>query len=324
MANEAPVPKKVLLFGATGVIGKDILNALVDDKASFEKIGIFTSPGTAEKKAGALAELKAKGIQVVVGDVSKEDDVRKAFQDYDTVVSALGRNVITAQIPLLTIAESTPSIHTFYPSEYGTDIEYGPSSATEPPHQKKLQVRKHIRDNIKRLKATLLVTGPYSDLYIGKMSGDAAEAGTFDVKAKKAILLGSGDDKVSFTTMADVGKLLVAALKTPTSTSPRILKVNSFTTTPNEILAEFKKQSGAKWDVSYTALDTLKILEKEAWAKQSPIATVYTLRRIWTEGGTLYEERDNGKIGEPTTETLEEQVSKALEKETAAFQSGEL
>lgn len=185
-------------------------------------------------------------------------------------------------------------------------------------------MRKYIKENVKRLKITYLVTGPYSDLYIGKLDGEAAKTGSFDAKAKQAVLLGSGKDRVSFTTMKDVGRLLVAALVTPTHESPRTLKVNSFTTTPDDILEEFEKQSNSKWKVSYTSLEKLRQLEKEAWEKQSPIATVYTLRRIWTEGGTLYETRDNEKIGNPPTETLELQVKGALETEVAGFQSGAL
>lgn len=314
MPNESTVPKKVLVFGATGVIGKYILAALVEGKSSFDKIGIFTSAETVETKKTEIDQAKSNGVDIVVGDVNSEEDVKRALQDYDTVVSALGRNVILAQIPLLKLAESAPTIHTFYPSEYGTDIEYGPSSVNEKPHQLKLQVRKYIREHVKKLNITYLVTGPYSDLYIGKLGGEAEAAGSFDVHAKKAILLGSGDEKVSFTTMKDVGTLLVAALHTPPSDNPRILKVNSFTTTPNAILAEYERQTNAKWDVAHTGLDRLKDLEEQFWKSEKPFATVFTLRRIWTEGGTLYDARDNGKIGEPKLETLEEQIRKAIER----------
>lgn len=185
-------------------------------------------------------------------------------------------------------------------------------------------MRAHIKSNIKKLRITYLVTGPYSDLYIGKLRGDASATGSFDVSAKKAVLLGSGKDPVSFTTMKDVGRLLAAALHTPSATSPRVLKVNSFTATPDEILELFEKETGSKWEVSYTSLDLLRRLEKEAWESGSPLATVYTLRRIWTEGGTLYDERDNGKIGAPATESLEEQVRKAVKVEAEGFQSGAL
>jgi aspartate-semialdehyde dehydrogenase len=80
MATEADLPKKILLFGATGVIGEYILQALIDEKASFEKIGIFTSPGTAEKKKETIEALKNQGVHVIVGDVNNEGDVKKAYE----------------------------------------------------------------------------------------------------------------------------------------------------------------------------------------------------------------------------------------------------
>jgi hypothetical protein len=175
-------------------------------------------------------------------------------------------------------------------------------------------VRKYIRENTKKLRVTYLGTGPYSDLFFGKIPDP--KAGTFDVQAKKATLLGTGDQKVSFTTMKDVGRLLVAALKTPTSEMERILKVNSFTVTSKRVLAEFEKQTGEKWEVSYTPLEELKKAEQEAWDKGSPFGTMYTLRRIWSEGKTLYSETDNGKIGFTGAETMEEQVQMVIEKQT--------
>jgi nucleoside-diphosphate-sugar epimerase len=80
MATEQVLPKKILLFGATGVIGEYILQALKESKASFEKIGIFTSPGTVEKKKEEIDALKASGVDVIVGDVTNEDDVKKAYE----------------------------------------------------------------------------------------------------------------------------------------------------------------------------------------------------------------------------------------------------
>jgi hypothetical protein len=114
-------------------------------------------------------------------------------------VSAVGRNVIAHQIDLIRLAEQTENIKRFFPSEYGTDIVYGPKSANEKPHQLKLKVRAYLQDHVKRLEYTYLVTGPYADGYIGKGLGDP-RAGSFDVKAKKAYLLGTGKEKVAMTT----------------------------------------------------------------------------------------------------------------------------
>lgn len=156
------------------------------------------------------------------------------------------------------------------------------------------------------------MTGPYSDLYIAPQTGDFARAGSFSPSERRAVLLGDGNGKVSFTSMKDVGRLLVAALKTPITTSPRVLKVNSFTASPREILAEFERQTESRWEVEYTSLEDLKKLEESAWEVGD--GTRFTLRRIWTEGGTLYEQRDNGVVGEPVVETLEEQVAEAVKR----------
>ncbi len=87
----------------------------------------------------------------------------------------------------------------FIPSEYGSDVEYWPESAHEPPHQLKLKVRAHM-STMKRLEYTYLVTGPYSDLYLGAFKL-RPEIGSFDVKGKTAVLLGDGEGPVSFTAM---------------------------------------------------------------------------------------------------------------------------
>lgn len=201
----------------------------------------------------------------------------------------------------------------FYPSEYGTDIEYSAASATEKPHQLKLQVRRFIRENIKKLSVTYLVTGPYSDLFLGPSSDP--RIGSFDPKKGTATLLGTGEEKVSFTTMRDVGRLLVAALRTPVGEEERVLKVNSFTATGKQALEEFEKQTGKKWEVGVTSLEELERLEAKAWKEDWPSKTPLTLRRIWTQGGTLYERRDNGVIGfNEGLETLEDQVKNTIAK----------
>jgi hypothetical protein len=120
------------------------------------------------------------------------------------------------QIPLITWAEEA-GVRRFYPSEYGTDIEYWPESAHEPPHLAKLKVRAHMQ-SMKKLEYTYLVTGPYSDLYFGPMKG-RPELGCFDVARKRAVLLGDGDGPVSFTAMIECVTIVMTVNKVLTSSS---------------------------------------------------------------------------------------------------------
>lgn len=224
--------------------------------------------------------------------------------------------VIYHQIQLIELAARHPDVRRFFPSEYGTDIEYGPSSVNERPHQQKIKVRALLQ-TIKDLEYTYVVTGPYGDadrgLYLSARPDEAG--GTFDVKRKRAVLLGDGTGRISLTTMRDVGKLVVAAILQPEAAKNRALRVNSFTTTPREILTEFERQTGGQpWSVGYTSLESLRELEQNAWAANDPHAGSLTLRRIWTEGGTLYEKRDNDLIGmEDKVDSQQDAVKRAIE-----------
>jgi NAD(P)-dependent dehydrogenase (short-subunit alcohol dehydrogenase family) len=73
--------KRILVIGATGVIGKYILDQLLlaKDNAGFENIAILTSKGTVDNKADEISKLKSKRVEVIVGDVTKEEDVKNAY-----------------------------------------------------------------------------------------------------------------------------------------------------------------------------------------------------------------------------------------------------
>lgn len=116
------------------------------------------------------------------------------------------------------------------------------------------------------------------------------------------------------TLLCSVGTLVLNTLLHATAeTRNAALCVNSFTTTPEKIQAEFERQLGGQaWDVSQTSLARLRELEAAAWDDGKPAATVLTLRRIWTEGGTLYEKRANSLIGEPKVMGLEEVVANEI------------
>lgn len=309
--------ENLLIIGSTGWIGAYITEQIVKAKDSFGRIAIFTSPSTAESKAEALGELKAQGVEVIVGDLKNPEDLLNAFKGIDTVISAVGRNVIGEQVGWIPLLVQAPSVKRFFPSEYGTDIEYGPESVNEPPHQQKLKVRAALKE-VKGLDYTYVVTGPFAGGFLSA-SKRLPDIGAFDVETKTAVVLGDGKGKISLTTEADVGKLVVKALLHPEASRNRALKVNSFTTTPLDIVAEFEKQTGGeKWSVSFTPLDKIRELEKQAYVEKSPYSTGFTLRRIWGEGGTLYEKRDNGLIDGEDTDTLEDAVKLAIATQTSS------
>ncbi|KAJ7486204.1 hypothetical protein B0H11DRAFT_1913918 [Mycena galericulata] len=288
-------PSKIVIIGGTGTIGTYITASILRAKPAFPSVSLLTSANTASTKSELLEKWKAQGLSVVVADISKEADVSAAFADADTVISCVGRGALQLQLDLLRLAEESGSVKWFFPSEYGTDVEHNDKSPNEKPHQVKLKVRKYVREEIKRVKVTYVVTGPYFDMWVDTMPG-IEQTGGF-VNAKKEAYLIEGSAKIGFCTMWDVGKGVVAALTHPEESFNKALKVQSFVVSPDEVLAEYEKQSGAKWAVTRLSLDDLRALETKLWEEGNPRATGATLRRIWAEGGTLYAKNDNELIG---------------------------
>ena len=107
---------------------------------------------------------------------------------------------------------------------------------------------------------------------------------------------------------------MVAALRNTAASRNATLFVHSFTATPHEILAEYEKQTNSKWETSYTTIERLKEIEKEEYQIFSALATVVTLRRIWTDGGTLFKFYDEAMLGQIDSETLESQVAANIRK----------
>lgn len=70
----------VLIFGGTGNIGQNITQAILDAKPSFDKVAIFTSLATVENKKEQLDTWKGQGLKVIVGDLTKDEDVSKAYE----------------------------------------------------------------------------------------------------------------------------------------------------------------------------------------------------------------------------------------------------
>ena len=107
---------------------------------------------------------------------------------------------------------------------------------------------------------------------------------------------------------------MAATLKSPDASFGKALKVQSFIVTPNDVLAEYERQTGGEWETTLTPLDELRKVEAKLWEEKNPRATLVTLRRIWAEGGTLYAQNDNGVLASKLEDldSLEAAVKKAL------------
>ena len=73
------IPKNILVFGVTGVIGRYLVDALIENKSSFGKIAAFTSPQSAIEKPEVFAKLKDRGVEIITGDLHDEKTIAEVY-----------------------------------------------------------------------------------------------------------------------------------------------------------------------------------------------------------------------------------------------------
>lgn len=74
------VPRNILVFGATGVIGRHIVHAIVENKSSFGRIAAFTSPKSVEEKADLFEVTRKKGVEIITGDINDEGKMAEVYK----------------------------------------------------------------------------------------------------------------------------------------------------------------------------------------------------------------------------------------------------
>jgi hypothetical protein len=62
------------------VIGKPITEEIIAAKSSFNRIAILTSTSTLNTKTSDVKRLREKGVDVLVGDLTIEADVKRAYE----------------------------------------------------------------------------------------------------------------------------------------------------------------------------------------------------------------------------------------------------
>lgn len=70
---------RLTLAKATGVIGTPITKAIVSAKSNFGRIAILTSSKSVSDKATQIDSLKKEDVKVLTGDLTNEQDVKKAY-----------------------------------------------------------------------------------------------------------------------------------------------------------------------------------------------------------------------------------------------------
>lgn len=254
--------KIVVLAGATGALGSDIAQALL------EKPNVQLRLLVRPESAGKLTALQDKGAEVVKIDLQQNDNdehLVDALKGAFSFVSALngGREIIVDTQSKLLKAARRAKVRRFIPSDFSYNI-FGLDDGDNPNSDERRAFAKIADAERGNVEVVHILNGAFLDnrIVFGFL-------GAFDLERGQALLWGDGDALTDVTTYRDTGRY-TAEVAVSEAQLPAVFEVAGETLTFNQLVKAYEEASGRSLTIvkkgSYADLDR----EIEARLKAEP------------------------------------------------------
>jgi hypothetical protein len=250
-------------------------------------------------------------------DYDSQESLRSALQDQDVLISALGKTALAFQ-PRLFEAAYAAGVKRIIPSEFGGDLTH-PLTREFPTYRPKVLVEEQLERYRQEsgMSYTLIFTNCLLDW--GMSSEGALLLNPSD---RSVNLYDGGNHKFSTTTMATVGKAVVAVLDKYEETANRGVYVQDVAVTQNELLQLAKEvtagDDGPEWVVSHVDTAQLEQTARSEWQSGGMSFRVFygfAVRAAFAPGyGGHFVNCDNELLGvkEMKTDRLREVVRQCV------------
>jgi len=270
--------KKVAVIGCNSHIGPDII-------AELEASSLFTLT-LLQRESSKSAPPHSQTTKVVtLPNDFPQDRLISALQGHDALVSALPGSAVEPHRNLANACIKA-GIKRFIPADYGSvDSSDGVVAELVPLYKQKTAVREYLTQLSSQhpdFSWTSLVCGHFFDY------GLQTELLAFNVQEGTAEIFDGGDVKWSASTLSQIGKSVVGVLRKPEETKNKMLYMQSFCVSQNEVLSELEKVSGKKFEVKQLSSEEYIKGKKEAVDKgdsnstEQMVAVLGLTRADWT------------------------------------------
>jgi putative NADH-flavin reductase len=270
---------------ASGHLGPHVLKALIE--ANFQVTVL-----TRSKKLGAYDAV----IRVIEVDFTSVESLTVALKGIDAVVSTVGNDALGNQTVLIDAAIAA-GVKRFIPSEYGS-CTTNPKLEAMPVYAPMFKIRQYLQEKASagKLTWTVLACGAFLDFLFG---GPAL----LDFANHKATLYDEGDNRISSTSMPNVGKAIAGILKNYDATKNKIVRTSEVILTQNELLeiAEGLRPD-IKWELS--KVSTSVLLREGLNGASTGDFSMPVIMKVLTGTalagdtyGSAYDETDNDLLG---------------------------
>jgi uncharacterized protein YbjT (DUF2867 family) len=244
--------KKVIVVGASGNIGTEIVASLLENKFIVSALTRSTSKATFPST-----------VAVFRTDYTTASLI-EAFKGQDAVVSTIA-TFSTGQQANIIDAAIAAGVKRFIPSEYGVDTSLPQIKDVLPqalPKQKTIEFLK--TKEAAGLSWTGVVVGGFFDWAFATPGFMG-----WDLPGRKVTIFDGGDIEYEATTMPQIGRAVTAALTVEheEATKNKYIYVNSFTVTQNKVLAILEELTGDKFAVAHATRADLIKTSRETYSK---------------------------------------------------------
>ncbi|KAJ7111849.1 hypothetical protein C8R44DRAFT_254102 [Mycena epipterygia] len=293
----------VLIIGASGALGRPLVEEFQRHKSRFGRIAILSDPA----KAHRFTEVQKHGIEVILGSFLDF----KCYQGFDVVLSLAGNPVMRLQ-PGIIEAAVAGGVRHFYPSEYGIDASRADVQKLRH-FRDEIATRDHLAATAKAhpdFRYTLMLVGQFSEWAFGEFCG-------VDVEKHTVEAYGYPDAEISVTALKDIVRYTVESilLPFPEGQSRRDICVRGDHLTWKQLIALLEEVQGVKYQVTF--IDPQEAAKKEEAARQrgdEAEEMMWAGRPIGPSGVvTVSEPLDNNKFAF-RPETLKETMERLFKK----------
>ena len=275
--------RKVTLVGATGNVGKHILDSLL---AVGHQVNVIT-------RASSKITVPDK-VTLHSGDYNDESFLATALKDQEVLIAALSFGAYEAQAPLFRAAAAA-KVPWIVPCEFGADPK-----ASLNDHISIMTAKKPYRDLIEELGVSSWI-GVVNGLWFDYVMPMGSFGLGVDAKTKTANFFDDGNTRTNFTTLRRVGESLAAVLGWPEDELAKLkndwVYFSSFHITQRDIWAATMRATGTEekdWTVSARPSEQVIKECKEQLANGAGMAAAQQLLMALTLGkgiGGDYQEK---------------------------------
>ncbi|PMD29423.1 NAD(P)-binding protein [Hyaloscypha variabilis F] len=294
--------KSVAVAGASGTLGPHVLKALIDANFQVTVLTRAAKPGAYDTS-----------VKVVEVDYTSVDSLTAALKGIDALVSAVGHGATESQTILID-ASVAAGVKRFIPSEYGS-VSTNSKLETFPIYAPMFKIKHYLQEKAKagKLTWTVLACGGFLEFLFGQPF-------LLDFANHKANLFDEGDNRMTSTSLPNVGKAIASILKNAKATENKIVRISEVIVTQNGLLKIAEEvRPDIKWEIS--KVPTSAILKQGLDGVAAGDFSMPTVMKILTGTvaagdtyGAAYDETDNELLGikEFSEEDLKKLVAEKL------------